>query len=113
MEILDDSLALIYFDFEALCSMSERQVDEMWDDDSLVADNQIVGGQRCTESIHNIGTFGQQYDAQVAANTPFLSLISGLRWDSILPSYTQEPHNKKDSIGKGIVIKATDGNNSC
>jgi len=32
----------------------------------LVANYQLVGGTNCTESIHNMGAFGEQYDAQVA-----------------------------------------------
>ncbi|GFH53361.1 hypothetical protein CTEN210_09837 [Chaetoceros tenuissimus] len=95
LEILDDSSALIHFNFEALHSMSERQVDEMWDDDSLVADNQIVGGQRCTESIHNIGTFGQQYDAQVAN----VELVQGRHNNTMAGKFSSSSRMAVFSIG--------------
>ena len=64
---LDDNEAVIYFDFEGVHSISERQVFEMYDKQKnlLVTDSQLIGGANATNCFHNQGSFGQQYDAQI------------------------------------------------
>jgi len=66
LEVIDDEVALMHFDFESIFKIDERPIYEMYNDDSLVAKYQVLGGSNCTESIHNMGSFGSQYDAQIS-----------------------------------------------
>lgn len=67
LEILDDEGPLLHFDFESIFKIDERPIHGLYNEkDSLVAKYQVVGGINCTESIHNTGSFGAQYDAQIA-----------------------------------------------
>lgn len=95
LAILDDSVALIHFDFEALHEMSERQVHGLQSDNSLIAYDQIVGGRYCTKSIHNIGTFGQQYDAQVAN----VELVQGRHSNTIAGKFSSSSRMAVFSVG--------------
>ena len=64
LAILNDSAALIHFDFEAKYKMSERQIEGLYSD-KMIPEKIVVGRKKCNKSIHNVGTFGQQYDSQV------------------------------------------------
>ncbi len=66
LEILDPSSLLVSFDFKRIAAIDERQVLGFQGKYSLLGDNIFVRGVNCTKSMHNRGTFGAQYDAQVA-----------------------------------------------
>ena len=59
LEILDDEVALMHFDFENIFQINARPT-------YFMKTYQVVGDTNCTESIHNMGSFGAQYDAQIA-----------------------------------------------
>jgi len=66
LKVLDDEVALMHFDFESIFKIDARPIHGMDDEDSLVAKYQVLSDTNCTESIHNMGSFGEQYDAQVS-----------------------------------------------
>jgi len=50
LEILDDEVALLHFDFERIHKIDARPIYEMYNDESLIAKYQVVGDTNCTES---------------------------------------------------------------
>eukprot|EP00573_Skeletonema_grethae_P008867 CAMPEP_0201711174 /NCGR_PEP_ID=MMETSP0578-20130828/59006_1 /ASSEMBLY_ACC=CAM_ASM_000663 /TAXON_ID=267565 /ORGANISM="Skeletonema grethea, Strain CCMP 1804" /LENGTH=816 /DNA_ID=CAMNT_0048200223 /DNA_START=396 /DNA_END=2843 /DNA_ORIENTATION=+ len=66
LKVLDDEVALMHFDFEGTFKIDARPIHAMDNEDSLVAKYKVLSDTNCTESIHNMGSFGEQYDAQVA-----------------------------------------------
>jgi len=65
LELLDDSIALIYLDFEEITPLGTRQVLGLYGNESRMADNIDVDGVTCRDSLENKGSFGKQYDAQL------------------------------------------------
>lgn len=65
LELLDLSSQLISFDFETILPLGTRQILGFRGKDSLIVTEATIRGKLCTESIHNIGGFGAQYDAVV------------------------------------------------
>jgi len=66
--VLDDEVALIHVDFEEITPLGgPRQVHSLRDDENRIARWVVMGGVNCTEGLANQGSFGVQYDAQVAS----------------------------------------------
>ncbi|GFH61265.1 hypothetical protein CTEN210_17741 [Chaetoceros tenuissimus] len=57
--------ALIYFDFEELKPIDERQVLGLRGENELIPKSLSIDGIMCTDSFRNNGIFDAQYDAQV------------------------------------------------
>ena len=95
LEILDDLVPLIHFDFEAIRDMSERQVDGMQNDDSLIAHSEMVGNMMCLESIHNNGSFGQQYDSQITN----IDIVQGRNENTLAGKFSQSSRMGVHSVG--------------
>ena len=95
LEILDDSVPLLHFDFEAIHDMSERQVDGMQNDDSLIAYSQVVGNMTCLESIHNKGSFGQHYDSQITN----IDIVQGRNDHTLAGKFSQSSRMGVHSVG--------------
>jgi len=68
LELLDRTSALVRFKFEKKIPLRKRQVIGMKDDEGkkLNVENITIRGRKASKSIRNKGSFGQQYDAQVA-----------------------------------------------
>ena len=95
LEIVDDEVALLHFDFEGLHKMDERPIYGLIDDFNLVAKYQVVGGMNATESMHNLGSFAEQYDAQVAN----IELVPGRNADTLAGKFTPRSRFGVFSIG--------------
>ena len=66
LELLDDSVALIHFDFEEITPLGTRQVLGFHGDKAALMANSIdIDDVTCTDSLENLGSFGKQYDAQI------------------------------------------------
>jgi hypothetical protein len=66
LELLDDSVALIHFDFEEITPLGTRQVLGFHGDKTALMANSIdIDDVTCTDSLENLGSFGKQYDAQI------------------------------------------------
>ena len=65
LELLDDSVALIYLDFEEITPLGTRQVLGLDGNESRMANSIDINGVTCRDSLENKGTFGKQYDAQL------------------------------------------------
>jgi len=66
LKLVDEDLPLIHFDFEAVTPLGTRQVLGMDSEDRLIAETIDINGINCTDSLENHGSFGKQYDAQIA-----------------------------------------------
>jgi len=69
LRLLDRVSALLHFDFEEILSLGNRQVIGLQHDDhreTLVTKSITIRGIKCEESLPNLGSFDQQYDAQVS-----------------------------------------------
>jgi hypothetical protein len=65
--ILDDEAPLLEFGFDEITPMGgDRQVHGLRNDKERIASYIDMGGVTCTEANENVGSFGAQYDAQVA-----------------------------------------------
>jgi len=95
LEILDDEAPLLHFDFEALYKIDERHIYGLRNDDSMVAKYQVVGDTNCTETIHNMGSFAEQYDAQVAN----IQLVQGRNPNTSAGKFTSNSRFGVFSIG--------------
>lgn len=95
LNILDDEVALLHFDFESISKIEERPIHGLRNEDSLVAKYQVVGGINCTESIHNSGSFGEQYDAQIAN----IELVPGRNADTLAGKFESNSRFGVFSIG--------------
>jgi len=67
LQLLDTTLAILYFDFEEVFPLGHRQILGLSGDTSLIGFSIEIDGINCTESVINHGSFGSQYDAQVHA----------------------------------------------
>ena len=66
LELLDDSVALIRFDFEEITPLGTRQVLGFHGDKTALMANSIdIDKVTCTDGLENLGSFGKQYDAQI------------------------------------------------
>ena len=99
LEILDDEVALLHFDFERIHKIDARPIYEMYNDDSLVAKYQVVGDTNCTESI-NMGSFGEQYDAQVAN----IQLVPGRKANSVAGKFASNSRFGVFSMGPYFAV---------
>jgi len=71
LELLDRTSALVHLTFDEKLPLEARQVIGMNDhkvDKPLINKSIFIRGKRCTKALPNIGSFGQQYDAQVSAS---------------------------------------------
>ena len=66
LKVIDEDLPLIHFNFEAVTPLGTRQVLGMESEDRLIAKTININGINCTDSLENHGSFGNQYDAQIA-----------------------------------------------
>jgi len=77
LKLLDSDYALLNFDFETILPLGSREIVGLSHDfnkQTVVASQMTVRDIVCESSIWNNGTFGQQYDAQVAN----LALVDGI-----------------------------------
>ena len=95
LEIVDDEVALLHFDFEGLHKIDERPIYALHDDVSMVAKYQVVGDMNTTESMHNLGSFAEQYDAQIAN----IELVPGRNADTLAGKFTPNSRFGVFSIG--------------
>jgi hypothetical protein len=95
LKILDDEVALMHFDFEIMHKIDTRPIHGLSNDDSLVAKYQVMGDTNCTESIHNMGSFGEQYDAQVAN----IELVPGRKANTLAGKFVSNSRFGIFSIG--------------
>ena len=65
LELLDDSVALIYLDFEEITPLGTRQVLGLDGNEGRMANSIDIDGVTCRDSLENKGSFGKQYDAQI------------------------------------------------
>jgi len=67
LELLDDSVALIHFDFEEITPLGTRQVLSFRGDKTpaLMGKSIDIDDVTCTDSLENQGSFSKQYDAQI------------------------------------------------
>jgi len=66
LELIDEKSPLIHFDFEEITQLGTRQILGLDGEDTLMAKEVDIDGIKCVESFENNGSFGKQYDAQVA-----------------------------------------------
>jgi len=95
LKVLDDDVALLHFDFESMYEIDARPIHGLRNDDSLVAKYQVVGDTNCTESIHNMGSFSEQYDAQVAN----IELVPGRKANSLAGKFSSNSRFGVFSVG--------------
>jgi len=112
LEVLDRYSSLMHFDFEGMVPLSSRPVIGMVHDQkdvSRIGESVTMADTVCRHSLPNQGTFGQQYDAQVAN----IELEEGNignkagKFDetSRFGIYSTGPHSGGDIISYTIWIK--------
>lgn len=105
LELLDRSSPLIHLTFDNIVPMSSRQVlGFKQSKKDLIKSGLYIRGIWSNESLSNEGSFGQQYDAQVAniaLDPGFLGNSGIFVEDSRLSIYSLSPHS-----GGGIVSYA-------
>jgi len=113
LKLVDTASALIHFNFGKTIPLRKRQVIGMKNDEGLNVKSITVRGRKCSDSLPNKGSFGQQYDAQVVelkrgkpgVKSPHYAKFSE---DSRLGIYSFGPHAAGGVISFAVWFKTTD-----
>eukprot|EP00559_Dactyliosolen_fragilissimus_P009826 CAMPEP_0184854838 /NCGR_PEP_ID=MMETSP0580-20130426/220_1 /TAXON_ID=1118495 /ORGANISM="Dactyliosolen fragilissimus" /LENGTH=748 /DNA_ID=CAMNT_0027349183 /DNA_START=20 /DNA_END=2266 /DNA_ORIENTATION=+ len=122
LKFIDKSKPILHFTFDKLFSIKKRQVLGLHHEDEdtqLLAERVNVRGKICTQSLPNMGVFGQQYDAQAclelvkgnklqAANGKTYTTtgsVANFMWNSHVGVWGMGPHSNGEIVSYTVWVK--------